>query len=328
MLTDDREYRARFSTTGPINDALAYRFSAEGVAYNGNVKNCYTGNYLNGYDNQAARWKLSLQPSDTLELLPSMDYSKQKTDNGVRVLRADSSAIALNPAAVGQVGASGAVGQQTGITGGASNEEVNVDLEPYADTSAWGLSVQADKTFGEYTLISLTAYRGWEQETDRDNDETPLPFSLMQIENRDTKWFTQEFRLASPLGGKYDYVLGAYYYFSDIFDRSGDDRTQSNAPNLYVYNLAKNTIESQNQAIFVQLNWHLDDQLTLFGGLRCLQDNVDACISRVSFRANNRFLGDGAVTNISIAPVDNSADDDVLVGKVGGKYRFNEQVMA
>jgi iron complex outermembrane receptor protein len=87
---------------------------------------------------------------------------------------------------------------------------------------------------------------------------------------------SEEFRVASPLGGPIDYVAGLYYFFKDLAGRQRNVYGNlyssltgaSNAP-LNNATLAYDSLFHTNSgAAFGQANWHITDQLTLTAGLR------------------------------------------------------------
>jgi len=326
-LTDDDEYRLTFDSSGPLSSEFAYRFSAYNRDYQGNVENVYSGNTLNGENTWGTRGKLLWGVSDNLEVLFQVDYAVQDTSNGVRVLRSSSDLVLTDPAAVGVLGRSGTAGQITGITGSQDNNKVNIDREPHNDSKNAGVGLEINWQWQGYKLTSISSFRTWEQRNDRDNDQTQLPFSLGQQENRDVDWYSQELRITSPLEGMFDYVAGVYYYYADNKDRSGDDRTLSSAPYLVDYNLAENRIENTNAAIFGQLNIHPNEALTLFTGLRFLKDEVDVQLSRVANTHNNSYVDDGAlISDRDVNGLKNSGSHTKLIGKAGVQYRLSNSV--
>jgi len=326
-LTDDDEYRLNFDSSGPLSSELAYRFSAYNREYQGNVENVYSGNTLNGENTWGVRGKLLWGITDDLDVLFQVDYAVQDTSNGVRVLRSSSDFVLTDPAAAGVQGTPGTAGQITGITGSQDNNKVNLDREPHNDSESAGVGVEINWQWQGYNLTSISSVRSWKQRNDRDNDQTQLPFSLGQQENRDVDWYSQELRIASPLEGKVDYLAGVYYYYADNLDRSGDDRTLSNSPYLVDYNLAENRIENTNAAIFGQLNVHPNKKLTLFSGLRFLKDDVDVELSRVANTHNNSYVDNGALlSSRDVDNLKNSASHTKLIGKAGVQYQLADSV--
>jgi len=327
-FTDDNEALAVYRSTGPINQDLAYRFTGQKRNYDGNVENLFNQHKLNGYNTFNAKGKLLWHFEDDQEWLLIMDYSQQNTSTGVRVLREDSTIIFTDPAAIGLAGVPATAGEITGIIGSNVNDKVNLDRDPFANVTAWGVSLNTTIQLGSFELSNIIAYRNWQQENDRDNDQTQLTFSLMQLENRDVSWFSEELHLTSPIGEKYDYIIGLYYYQSENLDNSGDARTLSNAPFLFDFNLAKNTIENTNSAVFGQLNYHMNKHIKAFIGGRYLYDKVSAQLSRRAYTQNNSYLSDGEVIETrDIDNVTNQHSTTAFTGKVGLQWDWQPNIM-
>ena len=79
---------------------------------------------------------------------------------------------------------------------------------------------------GEHTLTSITAYRQWDNTEFREGDFTSIagdsdqpvfgvPFQLHDIGPQQWRQFSQEIRLASPVGEAFDYQIGAFYWNID-----------------------------------------------------------------------------------------------------------------
>lgn len=83
-----------------------------------------------------------------------------------------------------------------------------------------GTSLEANWTLpSDFTLTSVSAYRWWNF-TPRNDDGLNVPASYNAGVSVEDKQWSQEFRLASPTGGFFDYVLGAYYFGSDLDNKS------------------------------------------------------------------------------------------------------------
>jgi len=328
-ITNDDEQLVSYISSGPINSTTAYRLSAQTREYQGNVINHFNDHDLNGYDTHGVKAKLLWQPSGGARWLFSADYSRQESSEGVRVLRNNSDSILTDPAAVGLSGVATTAGGITGITGSDDNHEVNLDRDPFANTDAWGLSLNTQWQLGNHSMTNILAYRHWQQDGNRDNDQTQLPFSLSQQENRDVNWLSEELRLTSELHEKYDYVVGLYFYQSEIKDISGDHRTLSNSPYLVEFNLANNTITNRNIALFGQINLHLTNDLSAFLGARFLHDKITGKLSRVAYTQNNSFLSDGQITSTrDVAGIENQSSVTAMTGKAGLKLNVDESIMA
>ena len=326
--SDDQDYRGVLTTNQPLNEQTALRINVQGRQYAGNVDNLFNGDELNGIDDSAIRGHLRWSGNNT-ELLFSLDYSQQDSTQGVRVLRVDSESIFTDPAAIGDTGTPATAGVITGITGSADNTQVNLNRAPLAETEAYGISLDLQWQLKPFTISSLSSWRSWVQENDRDNDQTQLAFSLKQLENRDVSWYSQEFRLTSKDAEWIDYVAGVYYYHSENIDTSGDERTFSHAPYLFEFNLADNSIINENLALFGQLDFHLQQAWTLSVGLRGLYDKVAADLSRTAFTQNNSFLSDGLeIANRDLGSTKNEQSFTRLIGKGAVMVQLKPEVMS
>ena len=204
---------------------------------------------------------------------------------------------------------------------------MNLNINPSIDVENYGAALTVNADIGEFTITSITASRSWSQENYRDNDQTQLPFAWVQKENRDAESFSQEFRLSSPVKERYDYILGLYYFETELDDNSGDFRTFSNSPYAIDFNDADNYVKNENAAVFGHLNFRATDQLTLFGGFRYLKDKIAATLLKRAYRQNNPFLGDGVIMDRSAGPISNSGDESKLVGKLGAQFEASDNLM-
>ena len=337
--TSDQETKTSGSVSGPIGENAAFRLSGYRRFWDGNVYNEYNGDTLNGFDTYGLRGKLEFRPAAGTSVLFSTDFSSQVADGGVRVLRVDSDSVFTDPAAIGitdetaplfglRDSSPATAGQLTGITGSPENNRVNLDINPTIEAENYGASLTVNTGFGEFDFISITGYRGWTQNNYRDNDQTQLPFALVQKEIRDASSFSQEFRLASPVTDRYDYILGLYYFKANVDDNSGDFRTFSNNVFAIDFNDADNRVENENAAVFGHLNYHPSDRLTLIGGFRFLRDSISATLTKTAYSRNNPFLSDGLITSVRDAgPISNSGDETKFVGKVGAQFDLNDDTM-
>jgi iron complex outermembrane receptor protein len=76
-----------------------------------------------------------------------------------------------------------------------------------------------DWALGDHTLTAITGYADYEYQDICDCDFAALP--LIQVDaSEDYDQFSQEIRLASPGGEKFDYIVGFYYHESELDFRS------------------------------------------------------------------------------------------------------------
>jgi outer membrane receptor protein involved in Fe transport len=164
----------------------------------------------------------------------------------------------------------------------------NNELENFVLTLDWGI--------GDHDLKSITATSSFDYDEFCDCDFTGTDvFGAALQESYDQ--FSQEFRLSSPLGGGFDYILGLYYQSSDhdfadqiIFSDSsvlvpiGNLLQPPSAPgagdgagDLVAGTMATRvaTVDSDVLSAFAQFNFHVTDALTIQVGGRVTQDERD-----------------------------------------------------
>jgi len=149
---------------------------------------------------RAARWKaryVNRLPSAGTRVL----YNTGPTINGVNLYQS-------------RANAAGA----TLVNG--SHRKVNLDNDQHVTVHQGGTSVEANWTLpSDFTLTSISSYRYWNF-TPANDDGLNVAATYNAGVSVEDKQYSQEFRLASPKGESFDYVLGAYYFGSDLDNKS------------------------------------------------------------------------------------------------------------
>lgn len=137
-----------------------------------------------------------------------------------------------------------------------------------------GTSVQINHILDSgFELTSITAYR-YEDWFYEDNDEDYTPQNIANSSTEvESDHITQELRLASPIDGRFDYVLGLYYVDQNIDGDGGAVLDMSlltgGAVPIPAYAAGyKTTVEVNSWAAFGHANYQLTDTLQLTAGLR------------------------------------------------------------
>ncbi|WP_429910595.1 TonB-dependent receptor [Glycocaulis sp.] len=87
-------------------------------------------------------------------------------------------------------------------------------LRTQVDT--WGISAEFNHDFGAFTLTSITAYQSYEEDQVIDADFTTLDAAGARQQFQDYNAFTQEFRIASNAGERFDWMAGLFYYNNEL----------------------------------------------------------------------------------------------------------------
>ncbi len=291
--------------TGPISDTIAVSL---GGAYN--KRDGYTRDLgsAGGRSDERDRWSLRgqvlIEPDDALAIRLIGDYGKiDEVCCSVVNLRQSSSTLAIiAPAPVG-------LGGKIPDFRNPFADVIYSNFPSENDITNWGVSGQVDYDFGNVKLTSITSYRGVEAITNQDSDFTSADL-IRRPEDVDIKTFTQELRLDMQLGDKVTALLGGYYFNQKINQQGGlffgSDfrgyadrliRGQSNNafnvpavegllgalsgnPALFAGRFFGNgrglteayRVKNNAFSIFGQVDFEVNDRLTLTGGINFTKD--------------------------------------------------------
>jgi iron complex outermembrane receptor protein len=295
---EDNEMRLKAALDAPISEHLRTRTTATWGEFDGYIKNVSdtpAGGDLNGYDRWGLRtvWEADVGENTLLTFIG--DYRKSDDNCCVEVIGA--------PLSGATAGAVASLLEGTDYLKGDESRKVRQNLQMRSEEEAWGLSLQADVSLGDYTLTSITAYRTWDSTEIREGDWLDAGAAYVGInqlhdfgpQTQDT--FSQELRIAAPRSEinewfAYDYVGGLYYAKTDAeryFRRDTivcrSSTLPADATGLQPCTPTASVIEEpsadalfgadfDNFAAFADGTFHLGDRWRLIGGLRWTQDDL------------------------------------------------------
>ncbi len=279
---EDGYFQTKGTISGPLSEELAGRFSAYRTRSDGDIKNEFDGHDLNGGARDGFRAQLLYKPSETFNLRWIGDYNEENSSAGTRVLF--DTGPTINGVNLYQARATAA--GATLVDG--THRKVNLDGAQRVTVFQGGTSLEANWTLpSDFTLTSITSYRWWDF-TPRNDDGLNVPaFYNAGVSVRD-KQYSQEFRLASPGGGFFDYVVGAYYFGSDLDNKSflfygpqADIWNGTPAGALAnISSIGKGHIDTDSFALFAQGTWHLSERLDFTAGVRGTYEEKSAWVDR------------------------------------------------
>jgi iron complex outermembrane receptor protein len=174
----------------------------------GYITNVYNGDKVQGGDREGVRAQLLYWSQTTRSALRLIaDYNVEDSNNGTLVFY--------------NAGPSGKFLTQAAVVGGhpitdPSLREVNLDRGSHVDVHQGGVSGEVNwKLDNDYKFTSISAYRFWNF-TPHNDDGLEVPVVLNVGASARHRQFTQELRLATPLGRPVESVLGAYYYYQNL----------------------------------------------------------------------------------------------------------------
>lgn len=274
----DGYFQAKGTVNGALTDTLAARLSAYRTRDDGFIKNIHTGDDLNGGERQGVRGQLLFKPNDDFNLRWINDYNEEDSSTGTMVV----------------YGAPARYWQRAALAGASpvrdpDDRKVNIDGRQNVSVHQGGSSVEANWNLaGGYTLTSISAYRYWHF-TPANDESLNVPALLNTGVEVHDRQFSQEIRLASPTGGAFDYVVGAYVFNQNLGNKSFTDYGSRAdlfllGANLNAFNnvstQANGKIETDSYALFAQGTWHLTDRLDFTAGLRGTYEEKDAKVER------------------------------------------------
>ncbi len=289
----DGYFQGRGTVSGPLGETLAGRLSAYRTRDDGYIKNIHDDNYLNGGERQGARGQLLFEPNEDFSLRWIADYNEEDSSNGSMVVYGGAERFWQRAALVG---ASPLCDPQ--------RRKVNINGRQHVSVHQGGSSLEANWNLaGGYRLTSISAYRYWHFTPANDEQLNVSAINDTGVEVHDRQ-FSQEIRLASPTGGAFDYVVGAYAFRQNL----GNKTFTSYGPlaDLYLlganlgalndtYSKANGKIETDSFALFAQGTWHLTERLDFTAGLRGTYEEKNAKVERFA------PLGGAAVGGVGAA---------------------------
>jgi len=302
------ESRTRFGIGGSlIPDTLKGSITTLFGSYDGNVDNKANGQEVNGYNRKGVRGKLVFTPSDDITLTLAADYLKSRDDapNGVvakSLLPAFSNALAP-------------------VRADSDNRDVVSDYRSHVDDTNKGLSATLDRTFGDYTLTSITAWRGWDNTQWQDGDRlATISAAFPGIEDKgelEYNQYSQELRLASPKGQFVEYVGGLFYMHGK------DEETYRRTLRTTIatqQGIADYSTTNDSYAVFGESTLNFTERFRGIAGLRWTHDDLEY---------DHRRVSTSAVAVNGIQPGTSSSgsvDEDGWSGRLGVQYDLTDDI--
>ncbi len=236
--------------SGPVSEHVSARLAVRAIAEDGYIHNDFNGN--DGPSNKMQLARLTVR------------YAADKFDYTAKVEYANRSVL-------GGGNVSGVLtgGQNPGET--RYSTESPLGREGTKDVS-WLISGTGNLSLGDFTLTSVSGYSFFKSNIINDFDQG-LPgggHTLNTVYNSYPERFlqmSQEVRLLSPTGHRFEYIVGFYA------DHSKYELTQLggfNIPAFHYFGLLETDFRqaATSASVFGQGTFHVNDQLRLMGSLR------------------------------------------------------------
>jgi outer membrane receptor protein involved in Fe transport len=251
-------YTAEGAISGGVTEAVSARLAVIHENLDGFFDNYETGDDDQNVEDTIARLSVLIEPTDSLSMLLSGtlgDLDRQGRTLENRLCSANY---------LGFLAANGV-----------SEPNCREDYRRNADNKRNGIPDESNETdfsifnltldwaFEAFTLTSLTGFAEYDYLEKGDNDRSPVE-NISSDLGEDYEQFSQELRLVSEVGGRYDWILGGYFQHTeqDTLFNLHVDANPLGAPLALNRHIVTDQ-ESDIYSVFGQLNWHLSDSWTL-----------------------------------------------------------------
>ena len=362
-LYQDNEYRLKGSVSGPLNDNVAGSVTVLKSGFDGYIENVYNNQTTSGYDKEGIRAMLDVDVGNDTDMLFIFENVRSDDD-----CCAD---LELSPSGRHQSEASP---DSTGAGDlDLSQRKIDHDFETRTLDESTSFSVQVDTQIGDHYFTSITAYRSWDNTEYREGDFTStagddpfpvfgVPFQLHDIGPQSWKQTSQEFRIASPQGGDFEYQFGLFWWNQQSernFTRDASCQNNNGqfpaAISAYLTNelgiadptedqvnqfiadegltcLANDIVsataymetEFDNLAIFADAKYNVSDTFRLLFGIRHTEDEVSFSHNRSS---NDEYSRTGVGVRGFSTDYDGKTKEDNVSIKVGAQMDVGEDGM-
>jgi len=285
MLGDYDHYRARGVVSGPLTDKVSGRLTGTWEQRDGYVDNLWpSGDDGNDKDYWSMRGQLRIDLSDNIEALVQLSYADAGGVGGIM------ETLDEYPAAntVGLVQPPPLAGSPFGVPNFQPTfgdalpnpkdlNEVRRDANESFDQEVMGANITLDWDLENMSLKSISGWFSNDTEVKRDRDSSELDRSTQERKN-ENKQYSQEFNLASTSDGPWEWLLGAFYYYSKQEDKKAFIFTKplDDIPNAggLIFDFASE-VETTSWAVFGQTSYSLTEQVRLTLGLRYSEDKKE-----------------------------------------------------
>lgn len=238
--------------SGPISDTVGARLAVKLLDQDGYIKNLATGHKDPGNKMALARLTLRFTPTEAFDYTLKAEYSDRQVEGGLTV---------SSPLTTGQNPHKTRFLAQSAL--GPEGTEA----------TAWLVSGTGNLSLGEFTVTSVTGYSFFRSNIINGFDQTNpngganAANSVYNSYPEHFRQWSQEVRLLSPTGQKFEYIVGAYY------DTALYQLTQLggfNIASLNYFGLLNTEFRqrSQSVSVFGQGTFNVNDDLRVIGSLR------------------------------------------------------------
>ena len=276
--------------TGPLTDSLAFRITGYLARRDGYLRDIFTGQDLLNTNGEGLRGQILYRPSAEFSWRFIGEFGEENDRGGAPVLYSKGPASSGNPAFLSyDAWARNLRIHPVFNPDGYQNDENSrqqMTSRQYAFTSL------IEGQVGSLTVNSITGWRYWRFTPHNDGDGTYADVWRDIGTTDSVRQLSQEVRLTSPTGMKFEYVLGAYYFwrglasdtlleygsqFSAGLGARGNPAFDNGTSNTY------GKITNNSYALFGEGTWNFNPFWNVTAGIRGTYETADGTIVRSAF---------------------------------------------
>ncbi len=262
--------------SGPITDTLGFRLAGQYEDLDGYIHNISTGKEENGVEATLVRGVLEWDPTDDLHVRLKAELAERDYDGYTSQL-----------IGYGGYGLPIPFSKPERLDDETSTNTIFPDGQ-WDNTDGDNYALQVDWDIGDYTLTSITGIASF----DFTRRVTATSYVELFVDTEiaeNYEQYSQEFRIASPTGGFFDYIAGVYWSkdnsrvlqqspFIPTFTPDPDPPGNPNDPNAKTYTGSARAYRGEGDTLsaYGSATFHFfDDRARVILGLRVGEDNLD-----------------------------------------------------
>ncbi len=266
----------------PVTETLQVRAAFLANDEEGMVRNLFRDRREPDLRDLSVRLSVGWQPTDTIDILVRYQHDdRDQLGFQWELLQDPAGIVSAWAASFGQVintvpdrrNNSGSAALGVPISGPEQFEKQNTDR----------VHMIAEVELGDHTLTSQTAYHDWRNPRYTELDGIGA-FLFGIEEDEHNKAFTQEVRINSPLGGRFEYLAGLFYYWNKWGNNPRTGGPISNTVGFPITGIADTTLTQRTEAFsaFASGSYEVVDNFFVDLGGRFTREEKSGSMSRIS----------------------------------------------
>ncbi|MCF6214857.1 MAG: TonB-dependent receptor [Emcibacter sp.] len=299
------QFSAKGYVSGPLVEGKAAgKISGSYKKRDGWTLNTVDGSRVNDENSTSLRGQLALTPSESVNIVLSMDYSSDDTTSSYKEVIFGS------------------------FFGFAAPETPDRFSSAYNNTDAFvkrdifGASIKVNWDHENFSLTSISGYRNTDIHYTEDFDSTELQIADLET-TQEAEQFSQEIRLSSASDGELSWVAGLFYL-----------RDKGRATDLidlgeFIIGFPDEVTESETQtdsyAAYGELSYQVTDKFKATVGLRYTYEEKSFQVERFNPAASVALLG--GFQTILLPQITSTADFSDISPRLVLNYQLNDDML-